>query len=230
MSYAVVQSEVVARLQPVSVPFEAATQAHLYVGAVQFFLAQAVICISGDALRNKPVACPLAQRQLHIVCFRQPDMQLRTGVEEHVELLPKRNGVETAHGNGQVVLQDAVLYVFRLCGRCVYGTPVLLVSAVGYRIEHARLHAEVERQQEREGSTDTHAVQVHIRIGIVVGPLLRLGITNLQAVLHAEMIVCFLSFLRGVEECVVRCLQVGLALQVKFLRACRTRPHTQYNI
>ena len=106
---------------------------------------------------------------------------------------------------------------------------MLVVIPQRERVEQSRLHAEMERKQEGKGSTDTSPVQVHIGVGIVVRALLRLRVAHLQTILHAEVVLLFLGFFpRGVEEGVVRRLQIGLTTHLLRLYGHRRTTHNKY--
>ena len=90
-------------------------------------------------------------------------MQLRTGIEEEVELFPKRNGIVHADRNSDVMLQDTMADILRLYGGSVYRTPVLVIPPVHQGIEHTCLDVKMLRQREGECCAQTNTMQVDLR-------------------------------------------------------------------
>ena len=136
-------------------------------------------------------------------------MELRTGEEEEVEFLPERNGIIDADRDHQIMLDHLVLDHLHLHALCSHGTPVLVCLAVQDRIVQTGLQTKVHRQQEGERSAYLSAVEVHLRKGGTMCVLVVLRKTELDAVLHTELIRLFGPRLtRRVEERVIGYLQI----------------------
>ena len=87
MANEVIQTKVITGLQAVTVPFQTSTDTPLDVRTDQL-IRHAVIGFGSHTDRLQPSLGAIAEMGLHIIVFRQADMQLRAGIEEEVELFP----------------------------------------------------------------------------------------------------------------------------------------------
>ena len=157
----------------------------------------------------QPLFGSFAQVEFHIIVLGETHMELRTGEEEEVEFLPQRHGIIDADRDHQIMLHHLVLDHLHLHALGGHGTPVLVCLAVQDRIVQTGLQTKMHRQQEGERSAYLSAVEVHLREGGTMCVLVVLRKTELDAVLHTELIRLFGPRLtRWVEERVIGYLQI----------------------
>ena len=136
-------------------------------------------------------------------------MELWTGKEEEVEFLPQRYRIIHAQGYSELVLHHTMLYILHLW-LLRQGRPMLRMTSVREGIEETCLQAEMDGEEEREGSPEACTIQVHARVS-TIRTLVFLDIRQFETVFHPETVCLRRLFLRWVEERVIREEVVGFA-------------------
>ena len=129
----VVEAEVITGLEAITIPLEATSDAPLDIGTDDL-IGHAVVWGGRYRLTLEPCLGRITQMEIHIVILRKTDMQLRSGEEEEIELLPQRNGIVRPDGDGEVMLEHAMGDILGLYGRYILRAPMLFVLPIDERI------------------------------------------------------------------------------------------------